>query len=144
VPTAFDATDAATEPVEGQLRTARRALAQLDGEDRAARDLLARRTHGTARCAHAVLIAEGVELADQIIDQVQQLAEARADLAALDRLLVGENRRLNASPPPLPAVITRALYGGINAALAEASTDWRRRYNRLQREGEIPGEAPAP
>jgi hypothetical protein len=57
-----------------------------------------------------VLVADAVELANQIIGQAEQLVRRRADLDALNRLLVGENRRLNRSPAPLPAPITRALY----------------------------------
>jgi hypothetical protein len=42
-----------------------------------------------------VLVADAVELGNQIIGQAEQLARQRADLDALNRLLVGENRRLN-------------------------------------------------
>ena len=126
-------------PVEGlphELRIARLALDRLVDEDRAARDLLERRTHGVARCAHQVLIAEAGELARQIIAEADQLARQRADLDALAMLLTAENRRLNRPPVALPAAISRALYD--SAAPAQAETDWRAVYDQLQAEGADP------
>jgi hypothetical protein len=108
----------APETLAGELRTARLARARLVAADRAARDLLQRRTHGVARCAHGVLVAEAVELAEQVIGQAAELARRRADLAAA-----------------MPSPISRALYGVVNAALADPEIDWRPRYDLLQREG---------
>jgi hypothetical protein len=69
----------------------------------------------------------------EILDQMQKLAESRADLVSLNQLLAAEGRRLNAGPPRLPAPVSRALYGTVPSA--EAATDLRARYDHLQREG---------
>jgi hypothetical protein len=129
------------EPPAAALRTARLALDRLEAEDRAARDLLERRTHGVGRCALRCLVHEAVELADRIIDQADQLARQRDDLYALSRLLIAENRRLNGTPAALPAPVNRALYSLVKSAFVEGATDWRAVYDRLQREGE--GKDPA-
>jgi hypothetical protein len=116
-------------------RTAQLALDRLTAEDRAARDLLERRTHGTARCAVAVLLDRAVTIAEGIVETADQLARQRADLDALMRLVTAENRRLHRVPSAPPGVIWRALYPPdrhlAGTACPLAATDWQSAYQAL-------------
>jgi len=55
------------------------------------------------------LIDRAVDEANAIVAAEAELHRRRADLDALGRLLTAENRRLNASAAPLPAVISRTI-----------------------------------
>jgi hypothetical protein len=123
------------EALPRELRIARLACDQLEAEDRAARDLLERRTHGVARCAVAVLLDRAARIAEGIVETADELARQRADLDALMRLVTAEGRRLHRVPPAPPGVISRALYPAdrhlTGTARPLAATDWQSAYQAL-------------
>ena len=101
---------AEAEAIAAELRTARAALAQLERQSTAAAERLDRCKAGVSRCAYAVLVDIGADMAAEILDRAAELETCRADLDALSRLLTAEHRRLNGFPARLPASISAALY----------------------------------
>jgi hypothetical protein len=94
-----------------------------------------------ARCRHAVAVAAreclldvAVTQASEIIAEERVLAQRRADLKSLGQLLDDEARRLFASRPSLPPIISRALYPSgsrlTGAGKLVSSFDWHGLYER--------------
>jgi hypothetical protein len=86
-----------------KLLVARAALAQLEGEAAAARDLLAQRGYGVARgAALEVMVDEAAQLADEITAADDALAQKRANLDSLAMMITGRSRRLIGAASALP------------------------------------------
>jgi hypothetical protein len=124
------------EKIAALLETATAALTRLESDMTKANDLLTQRQRGVARCAVAVLVAEAVDMADEIVQADEELARRRADLDALTRLLTTEGRRLNGpETPALPGQISLALHpddavlNGADRGIVQ--TDWPSRYRAL-------------
>ena len=132
-------------PSGSRLSSLRSSLSQAERELELVDDALEQLTRdrdaiqtAVARCRHAVAAREclldvAVTQASEIIAEERMLAQRRADLKSLGQLLDDEARRLFASRPSLPPIISRALYPSgsrLTGSKLVSSFDWHGLYER--------------
>jgi hypothetical protein len=105
----------------------------------AAIDMAVKRRHGVARIAVQVLLNDALKMAHAILADEAEIYQRKADLAALVRVVVNEDKRLNRAPTPIPSALHRA--GAYTADPKHTTADWLAAYRRLCTEG--PDEEPA-
>jgi hypothetical protein len=122
------------------LRVAQEARDRLQRDRTAASNLAAQRRHGTARISVQVFRHDALEMAHAILVDQAALDQRKADLAALVRVVVSEDQRLNRAPSPVPSAFHQA--GAYSADPKNATVDWVSAYQRLCAEGPDEGSRP--
>jgi hypothetical protein len=131
-----DVDNAATESLrqaEREAAIALDALRPLEGELKAAQDLLVQRGNGVRRCATAVLVDIAAETANEILEDVRALADRRHTLSSLAREITDQDRRLGLRRA-FPPQIARAIDGEdpqLTGLRPVSTTNWSATFREL-------------